>query len=384
MCYTHRTMQDVLFLSRANRFEFHRLLSGVYDVARQHRWNVHTVDNLCERKKVAELLSFWNPIGCIAQCGGGNDVFEERAFGRTPVVFIDRDPATLSRKALLVTQDSAAAGHLAARELLAFDYDDYGFVDRANPLFWSVERREAFRGDIRLNGRRYHPFPECTPRKWKSTLIAWLRALPRPVGLFATNDMVGEEVINACTKLGLDIPKDVALIGLDNAEMICENTRPTLSSISPDTETAGRLAAELLARKLTAPRTAGLHLRFGQIGVIRRESSRTFVQRDKGVATAVEWIRRNTARGVTPSDVIRKLQCSRRLAEMRFRKHVGMTILDTIHESRIDLAKKLVLDGDIPISALHAHCGFKSPATLRRVFTRLIGASPLQWRAHRN
>ena len=127
----------------------------------------------------------------------------------------------------------------------------------------------------------------------------------------------------------------------------------------------------------------GLPLRFGQIGVIRRESSRTFVQRDKGVATVVEWIRRNTARGVTPSDVIRMLQCSRRLAEMRFRKHVGMTILDTIHESRIDLAKKLVLDGDIPISALHAHCGFKSPATFRRVFTRLTGASPLQWRTHR-
>ncbi len=110
-----------------------------------------------------------------------------------------------------------------------------------------------------LNDRGYSRFSgkarTSDIRSLQKELGDWLAHLPKPVGIFAANDFMAAQVAAAASRVGLDIPGDIALVGVDNDELLCENTNPTLSSVRPDFRAAGEKAAELLADP-TRDRTA--------------------------------------------------------------------------------------------------------------------------------
>ena len=108
----------------------------------------------------------------------------------------------------------------------------------------------------------------------------------------------------------------------------------------------------------------------------RRQSTRRITTRGGNIGLALEMIRRRAADGVTVGEVVKLMKCSRRSAEIRFKQYLHSSILDEIHSARIELAKKLISDGDGQIGGLHLRCGFSSPATFRRVFKSITGLSP--------
>ena len=372
--------RDILFLSSSAQRDLTDILSGIVPTVDRNGWSVHVVGDIHSRKRLINLLKFWSPDGCIVHSGFNDGGIVPGDFGRIPVVWIDRDPATLPPSALCVIQDSRPAGTLAAKELLRYDLELYAFVDRADPQFWSKGRREAFRESVELNGKAYREFTEPDKSKWSRALKQFLLSLPRPCGLFCTNDTVAVEVMSQAAKLGIEIPEDMLVAGVDDVDAFCEAVSPTLTSVRPSFAAAGLAAAELLARRIANPRLKGVIKTFEAKEMTRRQSTRRITTRGGNIGLALEMIRRRAADGVTVCEVVKLMKCSRRSAEIRFKQYLHSSILDEIHSARIELAKKLISDGDGQIGGLHLRCGFSSPATFRRVFKSFTGVSPQVYR----
>ena len=366
-------MLRVLFISNSPRLECAHYIQGVTSHTNRLGWDIQLVHGPFSKGQIARLLAFWNPAGCIVQCGVGTD-FPETLFGSVPVVYIDRAPERTAPTSLLVTQDSAAIGMLAARELLSLDCTAYAFIDHPESPFWSQERRASFEAALKLNGHSAAVWRD----DGRQPLEDFLAAQPKPLGVFATNDFTSEPVLQACHHLGFAIPDDVALIGVDNDELICEVTRPTLTSIQPNAESAGWMSVDLLARKLSDPALTGVHLCYAPGNLVRRQSTLRLKRRDSRVRTALETLRRTNG-DISLSEIFALLGDSRRNAEIRFKRATGHTVLEEVHAQRIAAAQAMLWGHDLRIGEIAARCGFKSEATFRRVFAATVGISARAW-----
>lgn len=371
---------------QTNRLE----LDGIYRFAREAGWTIHTVeyDTAAESRQnrrvrrdafdVKPLLAFWKPLGCIVECSGLSPKFELADFGRTPTVFLDRHPATISKTAICVSSNAASIAECAARELLPLGLSDYAYVPWPTRTLWSVERGDLFAQHVRMNGKSLHVFDgrakSADTLAYRTELSAWVRALPKPCAVFAANDYLADRVVSACAVNGIAVPDDVVVLGVDDETQICENAKPTLSSIRTDNERAGYLAASLLAERVSFPSHARVASRqFGALGITRRASTRRFPDGDVRVRKALEYIRRYACEGIEPPDVVSEMGYSRRLADLRFRQLTGRTILDEIHAVRLQRVKELLRKPNVPLSSLPDFCGYASLDDLRRVFRQRAG-----------
>jgi LacI family transcriptional regulator len=178
------------------------------------------------------------------------------------------------------------------------------------------------------------------------------------------------------SRLGIEMPEDMLVIGVDDVEEFCEILSPTLTSVHPAFADAGLSAANLLARRLANPNLKGVVKTFEAREITRRQSTRRITTKGGNIDLALEMIRRRAAEGVTVDEVVALMGCSRRAAEIRFKRHLHNSILDEIHSARIELAKKIIANEATKIGGLHLRCGFDSPATFRRVFKSFTGVSP--------
>ena len=179
---------------------------------------------------------------------------------------------------------------------------------------------------------------------------------------------------------GLECPRDCAVVGVDDDELICETNFPTISSIAIDFSIAGRLAIELLAEAIAQPKMKSKHLAFGPTILHRRQSTRLIDSNDWRIVKAVERIRRDACGGLRAADVIASTGLSRRLVERRFLQATGHTILDEIADVRFSQACQLLRDPTIPIGEIANLCGWESDSYLKRVFKARTGMTPRQWR----
>jgi LacI family transcriptional regulator len=173
------------------------------------------------------------------------------------------------------------------------------------------------------------------------------------------------------------VPQDVAIVGVDNIEFICEGTSPTLSSISRNWQGEGSAAAELLEEWMLDPGRRPPSRAVSALHVVRRAS--TFFAADRRVARAMEFIRLHACdEDFGPRDVVREMGCSRTLADTLFRKVGGHSILDEIHGVRLARAKELLLLGK-SADFVAAACGYASYDDFCRVFKRRVGSTVRKW-----
>ncbi|MBQ0033223.1 MAG: substrate-binding domain-containing protein [bacterium] len=378
-------MKTILFFQSSFCESNQRQLAGVYAFARTVDWNVQIVEYGATAAKLRKpdlkaLFSFWEPDGCIVDCGGAVTTFSLADFRRIPTVFIDRYPSTIERGAICVTSDSAAIAEVATKELLPGGFASYAYVDWFLPHEWSNERGDEFAKIMECNGKILfrHRMLRLEGKANQDDLVRWLRTLPRPCGIFAVNDRTASCVVSAALKAGLDVPHDIAVVGVDNDVMQCENSSVPITSVPLDHEGGGRVSANLLhglmkGRKLT---------RGGLIGarpIVRRASSRRFA--DSRVSAAVEHIRLHASEGLKVDDVVRTMGCSRALAYLRFGEAVGHSILDEIHHIRLERAKGLLKAGKHSIGMVADSCGYASAVDFRRTFKRIVGKTPKAWQS---
>lgn len=386
-------MDTILFIQPPQQQYIPGKIAGVREIASRRGAHVQIVSLNPTAKLVAELASFWHAIGAIVECSARSTPIDTSMFGKLPVVLLSPTPGQRAAPMLSVSHDSAATARVAARELLSTGYTQFAFVPSPAPRYWSQTRERVFADTIRKHGSDCRVFrASCSPEivdgepssiPWQAELRRFLADLPKPCGLFAANDGTAEHVLRAAMFEGIAVPDDLAVLGVDNDERVCNRCEPRLSSIDPDFRRAGMLAAELLfeaAEKGGAPMARG-RLDFGPLRVVCRESMRTPTVSDKRVADALAFIRREASSGLRAADVTARFPYSRRLACLRFRKATGHTILEEIHAVQLETVKRLLETTDIPLKALPHFCGFEDPNSLRKFFRRETGGTLRAWRA---
>lgn len=358
-------------------------INGIYRAARDRGWTVRRFD-IRSAAQITETLGYWHPDGCIVDAAADNIVLPRKAFGATPVVYLDCDPRfSADGRSSCVIQDADAIARAAVEELLKHNPRSLAYAAWPERQFWSEVRGEAFRRLLRHDKR-----PVITVRSERindnrsvlDNLIVRLRDLPRPIGVFAATDTMSEQVLLAARQIGLSVPDDLLVIGVDNEEFVCENAHPTLSSVSPGFERAGRQAVAILARLLLKPNRPPIVEKFKGAKAIIRSSTRQSERHDQTVIRALDHIRKHATEGLAAAQVLALFDCSRCLAERRFRTVTGHSILDEIHAVQIEAAKKLIVKPFQKLDSIPQFCGHTSVAFFQRLFKRETGLTMSEWR----
>ena len=235
------------------------------------------------------------------------------AFTGLPTVYCDADASKIGEKYFGVRQNPEAVVVRAVNELLARDFSDYAFVHYRTRREWTLERESVFLREMKSRGKSTHVF-----RSWDrpytnsdsafgAHLVDFILSLPRPCGILAANDEMAAHVLGAARMAGISVPEEMTVVGIDNDELVCENTRPTLSSVAPAFLRSGRLAAGLLARCVKHRDTKPTIIGFGADPFERRLSTRKTARADIRIAKAMEYIRTNACKGISAIDAIREI-----------------------------------------------------------------------------
>lgn len=290
-----------------------------------------------------------------------------------------------------IRTNAAAIAQQAAEHLIEAGFRRLAFCGFQGSD-WSLAREHAF-----LRYAADHGYPCDHHRiaragwlqepRWISTaqhqqpeLMRWLQALPKPVGLMACNDVCGREVLQACAAGTLRVPDDVAVVGVDNDEMMCELSSPALSSVELGTEAAGYAAAALLDRLMRKEAAAGERIVVEPRRVLARGSSDVIALEDALVAAALRFMREHAKERLDVGDVVRSLGVSRRTLERRFLAALGRGISSEIARYHLQRAERLLLETKLPTYQVAAEAGYGSVKSLRRAFLRYTGHTPERFR----
>jgi LacI family transcriptional regulator, galactose operon repressor len=299
-----------------------------------------------------------------------------------PLVGVDAYGSHLT--AAEVGLDHHAIGHLAGEYLLGLGFRHYAYSNFGSGS-WAPEqaRLEGFRQALSgANVDVYLPDPKQDPMApdWPKALERWAEALPKPVGVFARHDGAAQRLRAACRHLELSVPEQMAILGVDDDDMLCEGARPALSSIRLPCEAIGYEAARILDEILDGRAPSATPRRFEPVDVHVRESTDTLAVGDLLVADALRFIRENACKPVTPADVAEEVLVSRQHLDVRFRKVLGRTVFKEIRRVQIERIRYLLRETDIVLSAIAPRTGFVDEAALSHAFRKATGQTPGAYR----
>lgn len=369
--------------------------SAIYSFAETHDWKVQTIDYIngaisrhwhglpAPNPNVRDILAFWRADGCIVECGGLSSEPWQTSFSGIPTVFLDRPSLQHDRNAVCISSDSGAIANLAAKDLLSLDLNGFAYIAWHVDTPWSEERGIQFERIIRAHGKSCRTFRLPVPDEhgdFSTGLDEFIRALPRPSGLFLCCDLAAKTVFDSCQRCGLSVPDDIAVVSVDNDVEICEHQPVSLTSIEQDYSAIGLKAARILNILMHGHLPKEADCRIPVKRIVRRASASGLRNIDKRVAAAIEYVRTHACEKIAPADVIRAMGCSERHANHLFSGIRRHTILDEIHLRRIDFAKEQLEAQINPIETIAELCGYGSPTDFSRVFRRYAGVSPRQWR----
>jgi LacI family transcriptional regulator len=378
----------VALLIETSRGYGRAMLRGIVRYARLHGpWRFYVTPG--DFAQALPHMNQWGGTGIIARI---ETVEVARAIlaARLPTIALDMSqnvPIKEPRIARFseVASDSRAAARLAAEHLLERGFQHYAYVGESERL-WSHNRELGFRERLSEAGfipLIYPPPTNKRDRHWEreqKLLGAWLAELPKPVGILACNDDRGRQVLDACRAVGVSVPLGVAVVGVDNDELLCELADPPLSSVMLNAETGGYRAAALLDRMMKGRIRKPQRLLVEPMHVVERRSTQASAVDDPDVAAALDFIHHHAAEPIGVDDIVNRLQMSRRALELKFRDVTGRTPHHELQRVRLHRAQRLLLETDLPIPKVATSAGYGSGAYLAQVFQKQLGKTPAQYR----
>ena len=320
-----------LLIETSNRYG-RDLLYGVRDWMRESEgWAVRFTEQ-ARRAPLPSWLRDWRGDGIIARVDSPQIA---AALRRTRLPVVDVSAERFSSEFSRVSIDNGAVARLAAEHLEAKGFSDFAYCgDRR--FLWSRQRGAEFKRCLAATGRRCVDFGEKAKGSRPGSdaeiraIARWLKGLPKPVGVFACYDGRALQVLEACQLLGLHVPEQVAVLGVDNDELVCELANPPLSSVQPNARRSGYEAAALLARLMRGEKKGVEPTHQVQpVRVVERQSTDVVAVEDAKVAAALKFIRLHACEGVDVGDVLRAVPMSRTLLERKFKALLGHSHLNT-------------------------------------------------------
>ena len=304
---------------------------------------------------------------------------------KTGIPIIDLDDQAPTSGLPTVQSDQEAIGTLAAEHLLERGFTRFAFL--GYPEFeWSRRRWASFDSKIRKAGYSCDVYLESQPVTWGhqqaawetevKALSHWIARFPKPLGLMACNDYRGIQLLDACRRARIAVPEEVAVVGVDNDILACELAYPPLSSVIPDCHRIGYEAAAMLDRILKNEPVGELRREIPPFGIVARQSTEITAISDPLLAEAMHFIRQQACSGILVEDVLDHVSTSRSVLQRRFRAGLGRSIHSAITAVRLQRAKQLLTETDLPLPEVAARAGFSSVEYLSTWFRRSTGSSP--------
>ena len=286
-----------------------------------------------------------------------------------------------------VVHDNVEIGRIGGRHLLRLGLTQLAFHGLDLPF--SEDRKRGFCEELEQAGVPCLSAPgDGAVWDWDQSLDPhlvrrWLASLPRPVEVMSATDQLAAVVINAAAELGLRVPEEVAVLGVDNTEFRCELLRTPLSSVDPNVARLAYEAAALLDRLMQGESAPKEPLVVPPLHVVERRSTQRMAIRDEDLIAAVYFIRHYACEGISVDDVIDHVNISRSSLERRFREHLRCSPGEEIRRVRLEAARQLLLTTDLNLFEIVARCGFTSISYLSRAFKQAHGLSPSAYRRQR-
>jgi LacI family transcriptional regulator len=362
-----------------------QMLTGVARYIQEHEpWAIY-LKPVGVEKSLANWLQHWDGDGIIAAVNDpGSYVVTRRGLPVVDVVGVLRH----ERVPLVHTNDHSV-GRVGAEHLLEHGFRNLGFCEYAGES-WSIGRREGFVMAVEKAGLHCDvysmPLPGPGwggPESWEQqqrALTQWLDGLPKPVGIMATNDLMGQQLLEACQRRQIEVPEEVAVVGADNDEPICRIATPPLSSVIINDHQRGYEAAALLDRMMNGEPPPREPIYVEPAGVRTRASTDFLAIDDPAVTAALRILRENIASPISVDDVVDQVPLSRSVLERRFRRMLGRTMNDEIVRLRINRAIELLTETELELKMVAKRAGFGSQSYMNAVFKSRIGKTPGSFR----
>jgi LacI family transcriptional regulator len=361
------------------------LLRGIYAYSRMHKpWYFRVMPP--DLKNLSSECRAFAPHGIIAFMMN-QSVADSLLCLRTPLVNVSG--VLWKLKTPRVGVDDLAVGKLAARHFLEKGFRHFGFLAKIHDGF-SILRQTGFEKHLKSKGfscSELYSRELGIKRHGKRHIFAledmisqWMASLEKPVAILANNDQTGVQAINICQQIGLRVPEDVAILGVDDDELLCEMVHPALSSIKVPLQSVGYEAAHLLNRLMEGKAPPRRPILLPPLDVVTRQSTNVMAVTDPEVAKALQFIHEHACDVIQVDDVLESVTISRRMLENRFQAVLGRSPLQEIRRAHIERAKQLLSETDHSLLHVARACGYNSAARFCIAFRAESGETPGEYR----
>jgi LacI family transcriptional regulator len=284
----------------------------------------------------------------------------------------------------VVCADDHAVGAMAASHLLDCNLEHFGFYGRLHEPV-SAGRHAGFAEALAQRGKTCEVSPVSWPDVYEwinkthwPALRKWLENLPKPVGIFAWDDMAAHDLAAACFQAGIGVPDRVAILGVNNDDLLCDSAWPPLSSVEVDFVRVGFLAGQMLEMLLSGETISKKNrvVRVAPKGVVRRQSTDVLAVKDAFLADAIRYIRNHACDPCTVRDVLKHVPVGRRWLERHLIETLGRTPHDEIIRVRLATAQRLLQHPEESIPHVADICGFSAVPNMTRTFQQVLGTTP--------
>ncbi|MBI9017275.1 MAG: DNA-binding transcriptional regulator [Phycisphaerae bacterium] len=283
-----------------------------------------------------------------------------------------------------VVSENEAIGRLAAEHFISKGFKNFAYCGFSG-IKWSKMRGASFQNHLEAKGFSVAKieFPEeaLAVAQEENNIAQWIMDLPKPVAILASNDERGRQIVDICDKLTpYNVPSDIAVLGVDDDELVCEMTNPPLSSISRNFEKGGYEAAETMDRIFKGEKLDNAVMTVEPIQVVSRQSTDVVAVEDNVIAAAITFISRSYRQVISVEDVAKEVAVSRRSLERKFKSNIGRTVLEEIHRHKNEQVVKYLTETNMTIAQIARLLGFANPKSMGRAFKKERGISPQQCR----
>jgi LacI family transcriptional regulator len=286
-----------------------------------------------------------------------------------------------------IVPDHAAISQLAAEHFFQRGFKNLGFCGNELYSFSNLREKEFFRLALEagcscsvFRMRHHKRRARLNESEVQRQIGEWVQELPKPVGIMACNDIRGQQLLEACERIDIAVPEEVAVVGVDNDEIMCSWTNPPLTSVIPDSLRPGyeaaRILNDLMERKIVRKR----EIHYAPVGIVTRQSSDILAISDPHVVQAMKIIRARAYEGMSVVDMLQDIPMSRRKLERRFVIALGRTPHEEILRLQFQKAVRLLTETSLPLAEVAVQTGFVHPEYFSVAFKRQYGVSPYQYR----
>ncbi len=360
------------------------LLQGIYSFIReQGNWSTFFPE-LSRGDPPPESLKRWRGDAIIARIEN-QQIAEMVARHKVPIVDVSATRA-LPNVPWVETHDESIA-QLAVQHLQERGFRNFAFCgdDR---FAWSRYRSDGMKRILARQGYSCHTFgqePSAVGNRRRTLdeeqrLTAWLHSLPKPVGVLCCYDIRGRQLIEICQQNSIAVPEQVAVLGVDNDDLVCNLADTPLSSVIPNAHGAGYLAASLLAQMLAGECVEVKAHLLEPLGIETRQSTDSLAIDDQELIQAVRFIREHACSGIKVDDILQRVPLTRRVLESRFKRYFGHSPHDAIQRARLRRAEELLKETDLPLTVVADRAGFIHAEYFSVVFKKWKGLAPSLFR----